>query len=101
MEKQRAQIGIIPGATEVYDFLLAQSQSVVQNTNTAPTYWMCLLEQQLPDGSQKLADWATYPSNPGTCPTVLGYQSLGPYYYPYATNTSDARMLFWDNGSCP
>jgi hypothetical protein len=93
MVKQQAATGVIPTATQVYDFLLGQSQTVVQNTNTAPTYWACVAS--VGDGH---FDFKAYTTNPGSCPP--GY-NFGPLLYPFATNTSDARMLYWDEGSCP
>ena len=91
MAKQKALTGITPTATQVYDWLLAQSQTMVQNTTTAPTYWLCVRPN--PDfGWQE----SKYTYNPGTCGTWLG-----PYEMPSATNTSDARMVYWDEGYCP
>lgn len=92
MEKTRNQTGVIPTATQVYEWLLNQSTTVVQNTNTAPTYWMCA--QTTANGG--FAIYNTYRTNPGTCPA--GYTLLT---MPFGSNTSDARMLYWDEGYCP
>jgi hypothetical protein len=94
MQRQKNLTGQIPGYAQVYDFLLAQSVTPVVNTNTAATYWMCVL----PDPNR--AGWwseVIYDTRPVACDT--GW--LGPYQFNYATNTSDARMLYWDEGTCP
>lgn len=91
MQKRRAETGLIPTATQVYEWLLSQSTTVVQNTNTAPTYWMCV--QQTTTGGFRFTNHAT---RPASCPT--GYQLVE---MPFATNTSDARMVYWDEGYCP
>jgi len=91
MVTQQAQTGHIPAATEVYDFLINQSQTVVYNTATAPSYWMCVRPNTAGGWDER-----TYTATPGVCPTGF----LGPYMFPFATNTSDARMLYWDEGIC-
>jgi serine protease len=91
MQKRRAESGVIPTATQVYEWLLSQSTTAVQNTNTAPTYWMCV--QQTASGGFYSTTHAT---RPASCP--IGYQLVE---MPFATNTSDARMLYWDEGYCP
>jgi hypothetical protein len=92
IESQRALTNVTPTVTQVYDFLLHQaslSPGSIQLAQTAPTYWLCVnsLNGQL----------TSYASNPGSCPSL----NNGPYQMNSATNTSGARMEFWDNGTCP
>jgi subtilisin family serine protease len=91
MERQRNATGVIPTATQVYEWLLSQSTTAVQNTATAPTYWMCA---RTTSGGFNIH--SKYRTNPETCPE--GYTLL---QMPYATNTSNARMVYWDEGYCP
>ena len=92
MERQRNLTGVIPTATQVYEWLLNNSQTVVQNTNTAPTYWMC--GRTTATGGFDVTRVSR--TNPGTCPT--GYTLLT---MPFASNTSNARHVYWDEGYCP
>jgi len=92
MERQRNQTGVTPTAIQVYEWLLNNSQTVVQNTNTAPTYWMC--GRTTANGGFDVT--SVQRTNPGTCPT--GYTLL---QMPFASNTSDARHVYWDEGYCP
>lgn len=92
MERQRALTGVTPTATQVYEWLLGNSTTVVQNTATAPTYWMCARTTAASD----YQIYGSYRTNPGTCPT--GYTLL---QMPYTTNTSNARHVYWDEGYCP
>jgi serine protease len=93
MEKTRNQTGVIPTATQVYEWLLTQSTTVVQNTNTAPTYWMCLRSTatQFFPGNV----FRTYPGA-NACPTGYTLVEMNS-----ATNSSDARHAYWDEGYCP
>jgi hypothetical protein len=92
MERQRNQTGVIPTAIQVYEWLLGNATTVVQNTNTAPTYWMCART----DANGGFVINSTHRTNPGSCPT--GFQLL---QMPFATNTSNARHVYWDEGYCP
>lgn len=95
MQKQKNATGVTPGWQQVYDFLLDQSQTEVVNTTTAPTYWVCIEPLGASLFQPHLFDY-----NPMTCQT--GH--LGPYTFNSATNTSDARMAYWDEGNgsdCP
>jgi serine protease len=92
MERQRNLTGVIPTATQVYEWLLNQSTTVVQNTNTAPTYWMCA--QTTADGGFRVL--STHRTQPASCPT--GFQLL---QMPFATNSSNARHVYYDEGYCP
>lgn len=91
MQKRRAETGVIPTATQVYEWLLSQSTTAVKNTNTVPTYWMCVR----PDANGGFRSFA-HATRPASCQT--GYQLVE---MPFATNTSNARMLYWDEGYCP
>jgi hypothetical protein len=88
IQKQVATTGIRPTYTQIYDFLLTQAQTVVINTTTPPGYWMCVQ----PNG----AAYVTVPSRTSQCPTA----NYTAYPMPQASNNSDARMLYWDEGVC-
>lgn len=90
IEKQLGTTGIRPTYAQVYDFLLNKAQTIVVNTTTPPGYWMCVRPNDSGNG------WFTIASATQTCPDVR-YTS---YAMPQASNTSDARMLFWDEGVC-
>ncbi len=92
MERQRNLTGVIPTATQVYEWLLNQSTTVVHNTNTAPTYWMCA--RTTAAGGFQIAN--TSRTQPASCPT--GYTLL---QMPFATNGSNARHVYYDEGYCP
>jgi len=89
VEKQIATTGVRPTYAQVYDFLLNQAQTVVQNTTTPPGYWMCAR----PDGN---GGWVTLAVRTQQCPDYR----YTIYPMPQASNTSDARMLFWNEGDC-
>lgn len=89
IEKQIATTGLRPTYAQVYDFLLNQAQTGVVNTTTPPGYWICAR----PDGN---GGWVTIAVTTQTCPDSR-YSS---YPMPQASNTSDARMLYWDEGVC-
>ncbi len=94
MERQRNTTGVIPTATQVYEWLLGQSTRVVQNTTTAPTYWMCA--RTTAAGGFAIA--GTFRTFPGANVCTNGNTLIE---MPSATNTSDARHLYWDEGFCP
>lgn len=82
IEKQIATTGVRPTYQQAYEFLLNKAQTVVQHTATHAGYYMCVRNGV-----------ATASRTP--CPS--DYTS---YWMPQASNTSDARMLFWDEGTC-
>jgi subtilisin family serine protease len=82
IQKQIATTGARPTYQQVYEFLLNQAQTVVQHTTTHAGYWMCVRN-----------GFATASATP----CAVDYAS---YWMPQASNTSDARMLFWDEGAC-
>lgn len=87
IEQQRAQTGVTPGYRQVYDFLLGQAVTPVLNTETASTYWLCV---------SPLSGLPTpYRSRPASCPF-----GTAPIQMNSASNTSNARMVFWNPG-CP
>lgn len=87
MEKQQATTGTIPSWRQVYDFLLNQSQTPVQQMLTAPSHWVC----GPPPGAAVQAFYV----KPTECPA--GYS--GPYLMPQVDNSSSARMLYWDEAN--
>jgi len=91
IEQQRAQTGNTPAYWQVYDFLLGQATTRIQLEQTAPTYWYCVDPFAPPYSNFFLSVSRT---NPGSCPE--GYQ--GPFTFNSASNTSNARMVFWDAG---
>jgi serine protease len=92
MERRRNETGVIPTAIQVYEWLLGNATTVVHNTNTAPTYWMCARS----DADGGFAITSTHRTNPGSCPA--GFTLL---QMPFATNTSNARHAYYDEGYCP
>lgn len=83
---------MIPGYSQVYDFLLAQAQTPVEWGTTAETYWMCVWP--LPSGGFYEA-----PSTTASCPNS---NYLGPFEMPQAITPATARMIYWDEGDpCP
>lgn len=90
MERQRNITGVTPSYTQVYDFLLSQATTPVLEMQTTG-YWVCA--QQFANGG---FNSIAYQNNPGTCPN--GY--TGPYQFNSVGNTSNARMLYWNEGDC-
>ncbi|HEV7424749.1 MAG TPA: hypothetical protein VGQ46_00170, partial [Thermoanaerobaculia bacterium] len=86
---QRTLTGATPTYQQVYDFLLAQAQTIVSNATT-PEYWACAATTS--NGGH------TFTSFPYHAGCAAGFTDL---YFPSVSNTSNARMLFWDNGTCP
>lgn len=82
---------VTPTYQQVYDFLLGQATTRIQLEQTAPTYWMCVFEA--PGGALTAYSYA---DDPVICPTNYTRVQMNS-----ATNTSNARMIYWDNGSCP
>lgn len=91
MERQRNLTGVTPGYRQVYDWLLAQATTPVLHT-TSPGYWMCVLP-----GANGGYTEAAYRTHPGQCP---GTNWWGPTWMGSGDNTSDARMIYWDEGTC-
>jgi hypothetical protein len=84
IQKYRAQYGVTPGYATVYDFLLSNAVTNVGGGTTVG-YWACVSS----DGK-----YIVHRNQP-TCNT--GY-SL--WEFPATSNTSNARMLYWDEGVC-
>jgi serine protease len=92
MERETNRTGVTPSYQQVYDWLLSQSSTSVERTTTAETYWACV-----EIGAGGLFDF--YPSRTyiSACPSAQS----GPYQFNQRSNTSDARMVFFDEGYCP
>ncbi|MCM2313952.1 MAG: S8 family serine peptidase [Thermoanaerobaculia bacterium] len=89
IQTYRAQYGQTPSYRNVYNFLLSNAVTSLSWTNT-PRYWACIH----PD------DWRLHSyslTQPISCPS--GYS--GPWEFPATSNSSNARMLYWDEGVCP
>jgi hypothetical protein len=86
IQKYRAQYGVTPGYTTVYNFLLSNAVTNVGGGTTVG-YWACISS----DGNL-----AYYDRTQPTCNT--GYNL---WEFPATSNTSNARMLYWDEGVCP
>lgn len=93
IEQQRSQTGQTPGYVQVYNFLLGQAVTPILGDQTAATYWACVGPFQ----TDNRFSFNAYRTNPGTCQAPL----LGPFQFNSASNTSNARMIFWDAGACP
>lgn len=104
IEKYTAQHGVRPTYVQVYEWLLAQAQTPVYGVQT-PEYYLCA-------GVFGQSATTTYRpgSQPSTCP-ALSVGTFGqvtpanpnspPFHFPSVGNSSDARMVFWDEGYCP
>lgn len=84
IERQIQQTGVRPSYQQVYDFFLGQAVTPFLFEQTPPTYWLCL------NLNGSTTPYRTYP----TC------SFRGPYQMNTASNTSNARMVYWDPG-CP
>jgi hypothetical protein len=106
IQRQITLTGVRPTYAQVYDWLLSQAQTPVYHTPT-PEYYYCF------SASHGTAPQAYRPGQQDeTCPfNTIGVNGLvthpgfysPPFHFPSVGNSSDARMVFWDEafgGKC-
>lgn len=93
IQKYKSQNGVKPSYIQVYSWLVANAQVLPQNTTTPREFWMCFLPGSTGTWIEHLSETAIT-----SCPG--GPAWLGPYKFNQVSNTSGARVVYWDEGAC-